>query len=89
MANKHPLQAIIERWPTKRELAEDAGVSPVAVIRWHQRASIPAKYDARLLDAAMMRGIPLTWRELVAARSVHVDQGGHVAVNLQASRAAE
>ena len=60
---------ILNRWPSRQAPADDLGKKIVVVHRWHQRKSIPSKYDARLLDAASARNIPLNWRELMDARS--------------------
>ena len=76
MSSKHPFQDIIDRWPTQAVMAEDAGVKPIAVYRWYERKSIPAKHDAALIDAASRRNIPLNWRELMDARARQGDQGG-------------
>ena len=69
MEQTHPTLDILERWPSRQALADDMGKKLVVVHRWHQRKRIPSKYDARLLDAASERNIPLNWRELMDARA--------------------
>ena len=77
MTQTHPILSILHKWPSRQTLADDLGLDVIVVHRWHQRASIPAKYDTRLLDAASRRNIPLLWRELMEARSAPHDQHGH------------
>lgn len=78
--NKSPtFLPILSRWPSRRELASDLGISIKAVHHWFERDSVPAKYDAALLDAASARNLPLNWRELMDARSVQRDQHGDTA----------
>lgn len=76
MQATHPFISIMSRWPSRQMLAVDLNVPVIVVHRWHQRASIPAKYDVRLLEAASARNIPLNWRELMDARNVCNDQHG-------------
>ena len=83
MTQQHPIHSILSRWPSRQALADDISKPVVVVHRWHQRASIPAKYDAQLLDAASRRNIPLNWRELMDARSASHDQDGHIFTKLQ------
>jgi len=77
MHTQHPITNILARWPSRQALADDTGVALMAVHRWHQRQSIPAKYDAALLDAASRRNIPLNWRELMDARAYRQEHIGH------------
>jgi len=81
--SEHPIQKIIERWPNRQALADDAGVDLFAVHRWYQRKSIPARYDMTILDAASRRNIALNWRELMEARTAHTDRSGHVVAPIQ------
>lgn len=69
MPQTHPIIDILNRWPSRQSLADDLSIPLVVVHRWHQRASIPAKYDTRILDCASRRNIPLNWRELMDARA--------------------
>jgi hypothetical protein len=88
MKTQHPIRTILNKWPSRQELADDLKLAVVVVHRWHQRASIPAKYDTRLLDAASARNIPLLWRELMDARASSADQHGHNNHRLQEGNAA-
>ena len=65
----HKFQEIIERWPSRRELAEDVGVNLYAVHHWHNRGRIPARYDAALVKAAKRRKIRLDFSDLAMARA--------------------
>lgn len=67
-SGNHPFHHIIDLWPSRQDMADDAGVDLYAVHRWYQRAAIPGKHDARLLAAAERRGLPLTWHDLANAR---------------------
>lgn len=87
MANNPSFRQIIERWPSRSALADDVSVPVIVVHRWHQRASIPAKYDVRLLDAASARNIPLNWRELMDARNAPNDQHGQIVATCQGGAA--
>lgn len=69
MEQKHPLIEILSRWPSRKALADDAGVDLYAVHRWFQRSSVKGEHDAKLLAGAAERGIPLTAEEIVMARS--------------------
>jgi hypothetical protein len=63
---------IIDLWPSRATLAEDIHTSddPVTlatVHKWAQRNSIPSRYHAAVLRAAMARAIALTAETIVAA----------------------
>ncbi|MDC0657072.1 hypothetical protein N6L27_03585 [Leisingera sp. SS27] len=87
MSKKHLTQAIIDKWPNRKALLDDVNesLSPsdqieiVAIHRWHQRGSIDGKYDLAILAGASKRNIPLSWHDLMAARSIHDDRCGHAA----------
>lgn len=66
---------IVKMWPTRATLASDICVKERAVDHWCDRNSIPAKYDAALLDAAAIRGIPLDARTLIDARDIRKRRG--------------
>lgn len=59
-------RAILARWPSRSDVAADAGVDLYAVHRWHQRNRIPARHYLRLTDAAEKRGLTVTLEELAA-----------------------
>lgn len=63
------IRNIILLWPSRRVLAEDMGVDVVVVHRWWQRRSIPAGFDAKLIDAARRRELPLSFERLALARA--------------------
>lgn len=86
MTQTHPILSILHKWPSRQALAEDLGLDVIVVHRWHQRTSIPAKYDTRLLDAASRRNIPLLWRELMDARAASSDQHGHGLETMQGAK---
>lgn len=87
-------RAIIERWPSRRQLASDMtdemgrSVDVYAIHRWHQRNRIPAEYDLAMLRAAERRRIGLSLVDLVNARCGHADQCGHTTANIQDGDAA-
>ena len=92
MESTHPITLILKRWPSRQDVYEDAlAANPklgmVAVHRWFQRGSLPAKYDGALLDGAERRGIGLHHRELIKARAVHTDRNGHASRARQERRA--
>lgn len=76
MVTETPILDILNLWPSRKALADDARVPLIVVHRWHQRRSIPPGYDARLIDAAAARGIPLSALDLVNARALR-DHTGH------------
>lgn len=93
MQKNHPIQDIIELWPSRQTLADDLNLKVVVVHRWHKREGIPPIYDLRLLDAASRRNIPLLWRDLMAARTVPKtkpkalsDQDGHTPAEMQGAK---
>jgi len=88
MQTNDPTQTILKRWPSRQAVADDTGVALVAVHRWWQRKSIPAKYDAALLDAASRRNIPLNWRELMDARSARPEHIGHTSADFKMTKSA-
>ena len=63
-------EEILTLWPSRAELAADAGRNLFAAHRWHQRGRLwPAELDAKMLASAKARGIKLTADHLVAARA--------------------
>ena len=60
---------IVAMWPSRRELADDCGVSLAAVNGWAKPsrrdvARIPGECVYRLVMAAQRRGIPLTFEDM-------------------------
>jgi hypothetical protein len=74
---EHPVTQILNLWPTRQAVLEDVrAASPeidmVAVHRWFQRGSVPARYWRALLEGAAKRGIAATADDLAAA---HAQEG--------------
>ena len=80
---------IVDRWPSRKELASDLSAETVTVHRWVQRNSIPGWYDARILNAAKTRGIKLTADELVMHRASHNEQFGQAIADIQPASSKE
>jgi hypothetical protein len=56
---------VLKLWPSLSELRRDlvaqgGTISPMGVVRWHQRDSIPAEWWFALEKAAARRGYPVT-----------------------------
>jgi len=83
MTKQHPIILILDRWPSRQAVADDAGVDLFAVHRWYQRKSINGRHDAALIAGAKRRKIRLSASELAEARSVHTDQAGHGIATIQ------
>jgi hypothetical protein len=81
--NTHPVIEILERWPNRAAVLEDARsmgaeLAPVAVHRWFQRQHVPSRYWAALLAGAKRRKIKLKAEELAYAHALYTDQVGHL-----------
>ncbi len=59
---------IIDRWPSRRELADDMSRPTTAIDMWAFRNAIAGKFDVALVAAAKRRGIYLTYEELAQTR---------------------
>ncbi|HCZ00155.1 MAG: hypothetical protein A3D16_12250 [Rhodobacterales bacterium RIFCSPHIGHO2_02_FULL_62_130] len=70
------IKLLIDRWPNRKDLAADIGVSPDRVHKWAQTESIPARFHARILRAASLREISISAEDLVR---LHDDQDGEAA----------
>jgi len=81
----HPIILLLDKWPSRKAIADDAGVDLYAVHRWYQRKHIPPKHDACLVASAARRGFSLSWQELIEARAQANNQDGH---NIGASQGA-
>jgi len=62
-------KAILDRWPDRQAVADDAGVEPIAVYRWEKRNRIPGHHDRALIAGARRRRIRLSLSELAEHRS--------------------
>lgn len=65
---------ILELWPDRVAVWEDAraadeALALIAVHRWFQRRSVPARYWGALLAGARRRGLPVTAEDIVMALS--------------------
>ena len=74
MQNKITISDILNRWPSRRAVHEDAlsadpSLEMIAVHRWFQRGSLPPRFDAALLEGAGRRGIGLHPQEFAKARA--------------------
>ncbi len=70
----HPVVSILLKWPSRQAVFDDARVADpslqmVAVHRWFQRSSVPARFWGALLDGAVRRGFDLTSDEIVRAHA--------------------
>ena len=64
----HPMENILNLWPTLTQLSQDIAVPYPTVAAWKRRGSIPAKFDLDLIDAAQRRGHVLTLDDIAQAR---------------------
>lgn len=60
---------LIDRWPSRGELAKDADVQLIVVQRWAARGSIPAKYHFRIMKSAKRRGLKVDFEDMARAHS--------------------
>lgn len=75
----HHMDEVFTIWPTTADMARDIGVNPITARHWRRRKSIPAWYDAAIVDAAKRRGAKLTFEDLARARSSVHSTSGEVA----------
>lgn len=54
------ISAVIDLWPTRKDLASDLDVSVDRVHKWAQTNAVPARFHFGLLNAAVQRGYPVT-----------------------------
>ena len=71
---ENPVVRILGMWPDRQAVyadavAADPGLNMVAVHRWFQRGSVPAKYWSALIAGAKRRNISLTAEDVVLAHS--------------------
>ena len=69
-----PAQLIIDAWPSRQAVLEDARAARAdldlfAVHRWYQRSSIPSRYWAALVAGAQRRGIDVSVEDLLTAHA--------------------
>lgn len=56
MSSMRTVTDLIARWPSRRDLAEDAGVPLHSVHKWAQRSRIPSELQYPVIQAAWRRG---------------------------------
>ena len=71
MSEKLTVASLIDKWPSRKALADEIGANPAAVHKWATAKRIPADWQAHVLKAARLRGIQITpeWMVDVHARS--------------------
>jgi hypothetical protein len=66
----HTVRDIIDSIGPREALAAECGVAPIAVYRWRQNGSIPAKHFAGVLRVASKTNPALTAEALVVAHDL-------------------
>lgn len=71
---EHPVTKLLSNWPTRQAVHEDARTADadldmIAVHRWFQRGSIPARYWQALIDGARRRSLEIGADDFVAAHA--------------------
>lgn len=64
------VRGLIDLWPTRRELADEVFTTVDRVHKWAQSGAIPARFHARFLRAADLRGFDVTAEVLVRLHDV-------------------
>jgi hypothetical protein len=75
---ENPVTKLLNLWPDRQSVYADAvdadpSLNMVAVHRWFQRGSVPAKYWSALISGAQRREINLTADDVVLAHSMQRD----------------
>jgi len=75
MEKSPTVSSMIDMWPSRKALAVEVGVPVDRVHKWHASASIPARFHQAVLDAARLRGFPVTADDIVKmhARAIERD----------------
>jgi transcriptional regulator with XRE-family HTH domain len=68
------ITAALSQWPSRDEVAKDAGVEPVAVRRWEERGRIPSKHFAALLCGARRRELQVEAHQLAGIELTEAGQ---------------
>ena len=58
------IRDLIAKWPSVRDMALDVGAKPDAVGKWAHHNRIPARWHARVIEAAKarrIRGVTASW----------------------------
>lgn len=80
MTEESPIRELIDRWPTRREMADDVGSKEAAVHKWARAGRIPSQRQAAVVEAARRRGfddVTAEWMLLAHARR---EEGGPLMV---------
>lgn len=77
---ENPVVKILSMWPDRQAVyadavAADPALNMVAVHRWFQRGSVPAKYWSALIAGAKRREIDLSAEDVVLAHSSQTERG--------------
>ena len=67
MSEQTPIKELIDRWPTRRALADEIGAKEAAVHKWAKAGRIPAVWQAGVIRAARARGIEHVTAEWMVA----------------------
>lgn len=70
----NPIRDLIDRWPTRRAMADDVNASEAQVHKWAQTGRIPAPYQSCVVSAARRQGfedVTAEWMLCVHARPEH------------------
>lgn len=54
--DKSSIKDLMARWPSRTEFAQDVGAPPSIVHKWFSSDRIPARWQARVVRAAVSRG---------------------------------
>lgn len=64
------IRALIDLWPTRRDLAEDVPTTVDRVHKWAVKNNIPSRYHNSVLLAARRRGFPVDAEQLIRLHDV-------------------
>lgn len=72
--NTKPVTTILGKWPSRRAVLEDARSSDpslemIAVHRWFQRGSVPARHWTALMAGAKRRKLGVSMQDLALAHA--------------------
>jgi ribosomal protein S16 len=60
MSTLNSIRAVIDLWPTRKDLAVDLCLNTDRIHKWAQVGAIPAKYHLALINAGAARGFPIS-----------------------------
>lgn len=76
MTEPSTVTALIDLWPARRDLAADIGVMTDRVHKWAKSNAIPARFHLRVLQAAELRGFPVSPELMVRLHHAAVQGDG-------------